>query len=399
MKKIMILGASMLQLPAIIRAKEMGLQVIACDMNPDAIGFKEEGVIKEVISTMDVDELLECAKRYKIDGVLTICTDQPMKSVAKIATELGLPGISEWAAYTATNKAAMRKCLSEHGVPCPKFIRVETKEEYLDAMKQFREKVVVKAVDNAGSRGIKLVDDPTDIEAVNKAFDYCKEWSHSGELVLEEFMDGPEVCVETLSIDGICYPIQVTDQLHKLPPYFTDAGYNQPSLLPAEIQEEIRRIAIDANMALQNYNGSSCTEIIVTKDGPKVVEVGPRLAGDCMTTHLVPLSTGIDMVTAVINIALGQPVDHEQKFTKGSCIRYFMKPVVGKINEIRGIDEIKKMDGVVQITLIKNVGDMAVPLRGSGDRIGFVIVQKDTAEEAVRCCDEAIAKLDVLVEQ
>ena len=397
MKKIMILGASLLQIPAIIRAKEMGLQVIVCDMNPDAIGFKEKGVIKEIISTMDADVLLECAKKHKIDGVLTICTDQPMKSVARIASELGLPGISEWAAYTATNKAAMRKCLSEHGVPCPKFVRVETKEEYMNAVKQFKEKAVVKAVDNAGSRGIELVD-LNDRDAVDKAYDYCKEWSHSGELVLEEYMDGPEVCVETLSIDGVCYTIQITDQLRKLPPYFTDAGYNQPSMLPLDVQEEIRKVVIDANMALQNYHGSSCTEIIVTKDGPKVVEVGPRLAGDCMTTHLVPLSTGVDMVTAVINIALGEPVDHEQKFTKGSCIRYFMKPVVGKIKEIRGVDEISKMDGVVQVTLVKNIGDMAVPLRGSGDRIGFIITQKDTPEEAIKCCDAALEKLEDIVE-
>lgn len=398
MRKIMILGASLLQLPAIVRAKEMGLQVIACDMDPNAVGFQEEGVIKEVISTMDSEKLLECAKRHKIDGVLTICTDQPMRSVAKIATELGLPGISEWAAYTATNKAAMRKCLSEHGIPCPKFARVVTKEEYLEAIGLFTDKVVVKAVDNAGSRGIELIDDLTDMDVISKAFDYCRQFSHSGELVLEEFMDGPEVCVETLSINGVCYPVQITDQLHKKPPYFTDAGYSQPSQLPPDIQEEIRKMAIETNMALQNYNGSSCTEIIVDKDGPKVVEVGPRLAGDCMTTHLVPLSTGVDMVTAVINIAMGQPVDHLHKFNKGSCIRYFMKPVIGKIKEIRGVEEIKKMDGVVQVTLTKNVGDMAVPLRGSGDRIGFVIVQKDTPEEAVRCCDKALEKLEVIVE-
>lgn len=398
MKKIMILGASLLQLPVIVRAKEMGLQVIACDMDPDAIGFKEKGVIKEVISTVDTDKLLECAKRHKIDGVLTICTDRPMRSVAKIATALGLPGISEWAAYTATNKAAMRKCLSEQGIPCPQFVRIETKEEYLDAMKQFTGKCVVKAVDNAGSRGIKLIEDSKDLEAVSTAYEYCKEYSYSGELVIEEFMEGPEVCVETLSIEGVCYPIQITDQLHKQPPYFTDAGYHQPSLLPTDVQEEIRRIAIAANMALQNYNGSSCTEIIVTKDGPKVVEVGPRLAGDCMTTHLVPLSTGVDMVTAVIKIALGEAVDHKQKISKGACIRYFMKPVTGRIKEICGVEEIRRMDGVVQVTLVKHVGDIAVPLRGSGDRIGFVIVQKDSVEEAIRCCNEAIEKLEVIVE-
>ncbi len=398
MKKLMILGAGPYQLPAIVRAKEMGLQVIACSKYADDIGLQEEGVIKEVIDAMDAEALIACAKKYQIDGVLTLCTDQPMNSVAKIAEALGLPGITAKAAYTATNKARMRECVAAHGIPCPKFICVVTKEEYLEAVKQFDGKVVVKAVDNAGSRGIKMLDDLTDMKAVNEAFDYCKASSHSGELLLEEYMDGPEICVETLNVNGVCYPIQITDQKRKVPPYFTDAGYSQPSLLPEDVLQEIRRLTVETNMALQNFNGSSCTEFIVTKDGPMLVEVGPRLAGDLMTTHLVPLSTGVDMVTGVINIAMGWPVDLEQKFTKGSCIRFFMKPVVGKIKEIRGVEEIEKMDGVIEFHLNKNVGDMAVPLRGSGDRIAYVLVQKDTAEEAIRCCEAAIDRLEVITE-
>lgn len=398
MKKIMILGASSLQLPAIVRAKEMGYQVIACDMNPNSEGFKIDGVISQVISTLDSDKLLEVAKNYKIDGILTICTDLAMRSVARIATELGLPGISEEAAFISTNKAAMRIRLSEQGVPCPKFIRVVTKEEYDDAILQFVDRCVVKAVDNAGSRGIKMLDNLSDKIMVDKAYEYCKQFSHSGELLVEEFMDGVEVCVETLNIDGVCHPIQITDQLRKQPPYFTDAGFSQPTILPVDIQKKINRIAIDANMALENYIGSSCTEIIVTKEGPKVVEVGPRLAGDCMTTHLVPLSTGVDMVTAVINIAMGNEVDYKQKFTKGSCIRYFMKPVIGKIKRIYGIDKALALDGVQEVTLLKNTGDIAVELRSSIDRIAYVIAQKDTPEEAIKCCDEALNKIEVTVE-
>lgn len=398
MKKIMILGASILQLPAIQKAKEMGLQVIAVDMDPNAIGFKEEDVICEIISTIDTERILEAAKRHHIDGIVTICTDLPMRSVAKVAKELDLPGISEEAAYMCTNKGAMRTRLMEYGVPVPEYYNVKTKQEYLEAVAKFEKKCVVKAVDNSGSRGIQLIYDVKDLKSVEEAFDYCKQFSHSGELVVEEFMEGPEVCVETLSVDGVCYPIQITDQLTKLPPYFTDAGYNQPTLLSDTVKEEIRKVAVAANMALENYNGSSCTEMIITKEGPKIVEVGARLAGDCMTTHLVPLSTGVDMVKAVINIALGEPVDFTPKYQKGSCIRYYMKPVVGKIKAFKGLEEAAAVDGIKQVTILKQVGDMAVELRSSGDRIGFVIAQKNTAEEAITCCEEALAKIDVIIE-
>ena len=399
MKKLMILGASILQLPAMGEEKKMGMQVIAVDMEPEAVGIKEEGVIKETISTIDTEKVIEAAKRHNIDGIITICSDFPMRTVAKVATELGLPGITETAAFKATDKAAMRQCLAENAVPVPEFYRVRSKSEYDCAISKFSEKCVVKAVDNSGSRGIQLIYDVTDKNAVEAAFEYCKTYSRSGELVVEEYMEGPEICVETLSIDGVCYPIQITDQLAKEPPYFTDAGYNQPSLLDEKTQQRIMEIAIAANMALENYIGSSCTEMIVTKDGPKVVEVGARLAGDCMTTHLVPLSTGVNMVEAVIKIALGEKVNVEQKYTKGSCIRYYMKPTVGLIKEIRGLEEAANVKGIQQVTMLKKVGDMAKELRSSGDRLGFVIAQMDTPEEAIRCCEEALDKIVVIVEE
>lgn len=398
MKTIMILGASALQVPAILKAKEMGHKVIAVDMDPEAVGFEIDGVIKEVISTIDTENILIAAKKHNIDGITTICTDLPMRSVAHVAHELGLPGISEEAAFTATDKGKMRECMLKNGVPTPRFVNVKTKEEYDSAIVTFDKRCVVKAPDNSGSRGIDLISNVNDKEETDKAFEYCMTSSRCGELVIEEFMEGPEVCVETLNVDGMCYPIQITDQLHKQPPYFTDAGYNQPSLLDEDTKKKIKEVAIAANLAIGNGCGSSCTEIIVTKEGPKIVEIGPRLAGDYMTTDLVPLSTGVDMVKAVINIALGDPVDMEPKYDKGSCIRYYMKPTVGIIKEFKGLDEASAIKGVQRVTMLKKIGDMAVELHGSGDRLGYVLVQADSAEEAVKLCDEALSKIEVITE-
>ena len=89
-KKIMILGASILQLPAIEKAKEMGLDVIAVDMNPAAVGFGVPGVVKEVISTIDTPAIVEAAKKHQSDGIMTLATDMPMRSVAAVAKEMGL---------------------------------------------------------------------------------------------------------------------------------------------------------------------------------------------------------------------------------------------------------------------------------------------------------------------
>ncbi len=395
-KKIMILGGCELQYPAIVRAKELGFDVVVCDYYPDCVGKSVPGVIGELASTYDREAVLEAAKRHKIDAIVTLCTDYPVRTVAYVAKKMGLPALSEETAYNATDKGRMRKCMEEYGVPIPKYRIVNTKEEYLENLKAFDGKCVIKAVDNSGSRGIKMLDVPCDEQFALEAFDYCKEFSRSGDLLIEEFMSGPEMCVETLNYDGVCYPIQATDQLAKKPPYFTDAGISQPSLLPKDTIEECKRLTVMANMALKNYNGSSTTEFIITDDGPKLVEIGPRLAGDYLASHMVPYSTGVSMIDGIIKIAFGEAPDVVPKFSKGSCVRYFMEPVTGEITEISGIDEAMAVKGIKDVIMLKKVGDMAVPLRGSSDRIGFVISQADTAEDAIRACEEALSKLRVV---
>lgn len=93
-KKIMILGASILQVPAIEKALELGLQVVGVDMNPKAVGLQIEGVIPEIISTINIPAVVEVAKKHKVDGVMTLASDMPMRTVAAVAKELGLVGIT-----------------------------------------------------------------------------------------------------------------------------------------------------------------------------------------------------------------------------------------------------------------------------------------------------------------
>lgn len=396
MKKIMILGAANYQVPIIEKAKEMDLYTIVVSRPGNYPGF-DIADKSYYIDASDAEKVLEVAREEKIDAIATICTDFPMRTVAKVASNMNLPGISEKAAFMCTDKAAMRQRLNERGVPVPKYYVSKTYEEYRKALNNFSSKCVVKAPDSSGSRGIKLLTSFDNEEELKETYKYCVEFSKTGELVIEEFMEGPEVCVETLNYKGVCYPIQITDQLHKEPPYFTDSGYNQPSLLSKETQEAIKDVAIRANIALENYDGSSCTEIIVTNEGPKVVELGARLAGDCMTTHLVPISTGVNMVENVIRIALGEDIDIEHTVNNGTCMRYYMKPTIGTIKGFKGIEEVKKMNGVVEVTMLKEIGDEAVELRSSADRIGYIITKANTPEEAIKICEEAISKIEVLV--
>lgn len=394
-KKIMILGASILQLPAILQAKKMGIEVVAVDMNPNAIGFKEADK-SLVISTIDINAVLKAAKDEKIDGIMTLASDMPMRTVAVVAKELGLVGIDEETALKATNKAVMRQCLRENGVPIPKFYKVSNQKEFESAVKNFQTKFIVKPADNSGSRGVFLIDN-FDRDLMLNAYKYSKEFSRGGDVVVEEYMEGAEVSVETLSVDGVCNIIQITDKLTTGAPHFVEMGHSQPTKHALSTVEKIKEVATNAVNAIGIKNGPSHTEIMITEEGPKIVEIGARLGGDCITSHLVPLSTGVNMVENCILIALGEKPVLEAKFSKGSAIR-FVPSKKGVLKDISYVDEALETEDVKEINFVKQVGEQLSDIESSTSRIGFVIAQSKTADKAINACCKALDKIKIVIE-
>lgn len=390
------MGASILQVPAIKKAKELGHKVIAVDMNPNAIGFCEKEIVKEVVSTLDLPGVLKIAKKHKIDGIMTIASDKPVKTVAYVGEKLGLNTVTVQTAMKATNKTIMRDCLKTANVPIPKYFKVNDMEQYLNIIKKFSTKCIIKPADNSGSRGIYLINNVKNTEEVIEAYNYSMKNSSNGYILVEEFMEGNEVSVECICINGKCNVIQITDKLTTGNPFFVEMGHNEPSMFDSKIQEQIKNVAVKAVKAIDIINGAAHVEIMVTKDGPKIVELGARLGGDNITTHLVPLSTGVDMVECCIKIALNEVPDITKKYNKGAAIRFFDSKE-GRVEGIYGLEDAKKIKGVKQISLVHNVGEKVNEIHSSTDRIGFIITQGDTAEKAIEYCDAALEKIKIKI--
>lgn len=394
-KKIMILGASILQLPAIIKAKEMGLEVIAVDIDKNAVGFKEADIGLE-ISTIDIPNVVKAAELYKIDGIMTLASDMPMRTVAAVASKLNLIGISEETALKATNKAVMRECLKDNNIPIPKFFRIKTYKQYLDILINFTDNCIIKPADNSGSRGIFLINNLKNEKMIKYAFEYSKKHSRSGEVLVEEYMQGPEVSVESISIDEKTHIIAITDKLTTGSPRFVELGHSQPSILSENVKNEIKKITIETIKAIGIKNGPSHTELKITNEGPKVVEIGARLGGDNITTHLVPISTGVDMVKSCINIALGEMPDLNIKQNKGAVIRYF-NTNKGILHNVYGIEEAKKINGISEINIVKKIGEHINDIDSSSDRVGFVIAEGNSVDNAIRKCKQAMSCITISI--
>lgn len=383
----------MLQLPAILKAKEMGLHVAVVDFNPQAIGIPYADKYYNA-STMDEDAVLAAAEDYQPDGIMTLATDMPMRGVAKTSDKLHLHSINYETAVKATDKYDMIKAFKEHDVPSPWFFVVDTLKELTAHETDVTFPCIIKPTDNAGSHGVAKV---YSFQELLDNYEYAHSCSRHGKVIIEEYLDGPEVSVEVMVVNGIVNILQITDKITTEAPHFVEMGHTQPSRLPVATQEAIRNVTVAACTAIGIDKGPAHVEMKVTNRGPVMIELGARMGGDNITTHLVPLSTGIDMVGSTIKVALGEEPDIVPSLHCGSAIRYFEVPF-GTIKAIEKVEEATNVPGVKQITFTKEVADESTPIHCSNDRIGFVIAQGATAEEAVKACEEAMKVIKVNIE-
>ena len=392
MKRLLIIGASILQLPAIKKAKELGLYVAVADYNPNAIGIPYADEYYNV-STIDEEGVYQAAKAFGAEGIMTLATDMPMRSVAYACKKLGLVGISYDTAVKATDKGEMIKAFEAADVEHPWYYIISDLANAQDVLDKVTYPCITKPTDNAGSRGVMLVNSRQELE---DALSYSSENGRSGAVIVEEYMVGPEVSVEVIAYQGVPHVLQVTDKLTTGAPHFVEMGHSQPSRLDPVDLAKIRDLACRAVKAVGIENGPAHVEIMLTRDGPKMVELGARMGGDCITTHLVPLSTGIDMIKATIDICLGQTPDIAPKFQKGSAIRFFDVPC-GTITAINSVEEAQAVDGVREISFTKQIGDTAGEIGSSTDRAGFVIAQSTDAAAAVAVCETAQKIIDIQI--
>lgn len=393
-KRLLIIGASDFQLPAIMKAKEMGIYVGVADFNPHAVGVKYADEYFNV-STIDEEGIYNAAKSFKANGIMTLCTDMPMRALAYACKKLNLCGPSMDTAINATDKGLMIKAFERENVAHPKYKVINSNDDVSAIISEFSFPIITKPTDNSGSRGVMLVNNENELR---EALNYSSIYGRSGCVIVEEYMVGPEFSVEILVIDKKPYVLQVTDKITTEAPHFVEIGHSQPSKYPNTSIELIKDLAGRAALAVGIENGPAHAEIILTENGPKMVEIGARMGGGCITTHLVPLSTGINMTELVIRVALGEKPEINEIFRKGSAIK-FIKPPKGIVSEVHGKQEAEKVNGIKLVEIQCEVGQVLNDLENGTGRIGYVIAQANTPEDALRICDKALEKIIIKVKE
>lgn len=389
MKKIMVLAAGLLQIDVIEKAKSMGYYVLAVDGNPKAPGFNvaDKAICADIVNE---ETMLKIARDEHVDGVIHPCSEVSMAVMGRINDELGLSGISREQAICATNKHLMRKAFEKGNAPSPKSILAQDAEDAWSRLQnEFDTDAILKPSRNSGSRGIAKVSRNMDKGDFIRAYDEALSESRDHSVLIEQFIEGPEFSIEMIVWQGEIHVLTVTDKKTTGAPHFVELGHNQPSCFSATDVETLKAAAVAGVRALGVNNCACHAEAKLMNGKAYLMEVGARLGGDFISTELTHLSTGIDMVAAAIDVALGVEPDLSAKDEpKGVCIRYFC-PKPGKLVSISNT-EVLNNPHVYLWEIYPKEGDVIPAVTSSLCRSGHVIVTEKTPQKAIELAERLI---------
>ena len=359
------------------------MHVIAVDRDPQALGFVLADE-RAIISSEDEEAVDRLARARDVDGIVSPGADWPVGIAARVAERIGLAHpITARTGSIVTSKARQREAFAAAGVPHAREV------DPRDAELPFP--VVVKAPDRQGQRGLALVRSPGELDAALAA---ALAESRGGAVLVEEHVEGPEVTVNAVSVDGCFVPLTVTDRLTAEPPAF---GVALAHLWPSRHDTAAAVDAAAAAVAAVGIrNGPSYTQLRLGPAGPVVMEVAARLGGG-HDAELCAAATGVDLNALAVSFALDDDTSSCQARgggakKKGAAV-VFLVPPAGRLVEVEGVAEAQAVQGVEWVRVYRRPGHVLGPLRRGADRAGAVLVtgaDRDSALERGRRAADAV---------
>ncbi len=305
MSKLVIIGANDFQNQLILKAKSLGYETHVFAWEQGAVG-KDNADYFYPISITEKDEILDICKKIKPVGVCSIASDLAAITVNYVAENLGLPCNKTQYVPIQTNKYKMRQALLNAGISCPKFA-VTTKDFDANIISDFNFPIIVKPTDRSGSRCITKLNS---LDGIEKAVNDACEVSFENKAIIEEYIDGNEYSMETITQNGVHHYLATTKKFTTGAPNFIETGHIQPCDLTDEVNNKALEQIKQALTALHIENSAGHSEFKVDNDGNiKIIEIGARMGGGCIGSDLVYLSTGHDFMKYVIDIAIGKDLE------------------------------------------------------------------------------------------
>jgi biotin carboxylase len=395
-------------LHALLAARSLGVETVL--LTREAARYQVDLVASRVLASY-VDELVECETNdvasvvaalaaRRVDAVGT-CREYYVEVAALAARRLGLPGPDPRAVRRARNKDATRAACAAAGVPAPAFAVVADPAQAVRAADRIGYPCVVKPTDQAGSVDVAACFDADQVRRqVTRILG--AERNHHGQrrrpaVLVEGYLTGPEVSVETITYDGRTTVVGVTDKQLGSLPHFVEMGHASPSSLPADTVAACRRTAVAALDAIGYDLGVAHVEIKATPTGARLIEINLRPGSDRIP-DLVQHSTGVSLTRVALQLSLGLTPDPVVAASRGAAaVRFLMVPP-GRVAGIHGEHAARNAPGVLDHANHVAVGDVVGQLLDAHQRAAHVIATGPTTDQARGAAQYALDQLIVRTE-
>jgi biotin carboxylase len=400
-RTLLIISGGIEAADAAKRAREMGLHVVVSDIDRNAPGFAyaHDRLIANVYGP---EETLAAAERYSrekrpLSGVICVAADAPV-TAALVAERLKLPGISVASAKLASDKLAMKERFKDKGVPVPWFAPVATVGELSDILSARGRNLVIKPADSRGSRGVQRLARVPDIA---EAFQLAEQHSPTRRVMVEDYLDGPQVSTESIVSGGRCYTPGFSDRNYEFlethAPFFIENGGDLPSHLSPEIQGKVKAVVARAAAALGIEVGTVKGDIVVHRGEPYVIELAARLSGGFFCTREIPLNTGVDFIGCAIRVALGERIaaDELEPKRQQAVIQRYAFPKPGRVVAIRGADTAREIPGIADVIVTARPGDIIPPAGDKRPSAAMILATGKSRNEALAAAHAGLSALEI----
>lgn len=375
MKKIIILGASVYQVPLIKKAKEMGLYTIVISIPGNYPGF-DCGDKSYYVDTTDKEKILKIAIDERIDGICTSGTDVAISTIGYVCEKLGLNGNTLENSIISTNKLLMKKAFRNEEVRTSDFYGCTSADELERNFNKLNtDRAVVKVIDKSGSRGIVLVDSNTNWKNL---FDEEMKITNSKTLLIEKYVFGKEIGIDAFVKDGVA---EILIPHEKINVMINGIGIPAGHLIPFKcskktlnsINEEVNKVI----HALKIKNGALNIDAFVLDSGLiNIIEAGSR-AGATGIPEIISIYTNLDYYELIIKNALNEEINCKYKESVSNVASLLM------FSEKDGYYlncDYKKIEGVT-FYLDKKVGDRVYKVEDGSCRVGMAIITGNDEKE------------------
>lgn len=345
-----------------------------------------------VINIVDQEACLSYAQEKQVDGVLTAATDYGVLAMSRIAEVMNLPAINFASAETIKNKFLVRKALFEaHADDTQQAYEITCDDDIIRVTEVVKLPVMVKPCDGSGSRGASKVEK---IEDFRVACLTAMNSSLTHKAVVESFVVGKEYGVESYVYQGEPHVLAIMRKWMTEAPYYAELGHSIPSRLDPETEKHIKKCVEKAIRALGINHGSVNMDILLSENGAvHIVDVGARMGGNLIGSHIIPIGTGIDYMANMIHGAIGDDVELIPT-TVPQCIVTRILALTPGI--VVGLPDFTAIEKEYQVEIHHHLvaGSTINEYRTNLDGCGYVVAVSNDYDTAVTNAELALKRID-----